>query len=753
MRCRRLLVGLTCLCGLISLLLSGVLIGTAAAANPASFNDPAKLPGIVVDDVQAEKIGTWIPSTHVSPYIGQGYIHDDNKDKGEKSVRFVPTLPAAGRYHVLLAYTPGVTRASNVPVTIKCADGEQTVTLDQRTKPSAGTPFQLIGTFRFEAGNQGSVLISNAGTDSHVIVDAVQFLAEADHPLASLTNAAPEGRRKSPIDELRAKAKITVPLERKPAVAAARTTAAQLDALVERGTSGQAAREQVTDGQASHGQSPAPPIDDEAFLRRASFDLIGRQPTPVELALFLSDPAADKRATIVDDLLASDEFGANWANYWVDTIAYRVPPPELTYLNYKPLRGWLTKQLNANVPWDQVVRELLTANGKIAEHPEATFIGYHQSNAVNLASETSRIFMGLQIRCAQCHDHPFDSWTRDQFHELAAFFARTQSKLSQNDGAGTLVDSKAKGEYVMPDAMDPSKKGKEMTPIFLDGIALEGGKTDAERREQLAKFITATDNPWFAKAYVNRIWGRLLGHGFYEPVDNLGESQTQLLPEVHEALAAHFLATGYDAKDLLRLLISTRAYQRALPAPERQAHSTGETATAAKPAGETRPDEPFVAARAVRLRGDEVFSALATGIELPNITPPAVKPTAEVRFPPPPKSTRDIVAEVFGFDPSLSPVDIPRTMNQAMLMMNNEQLQAQINAAPESGTMLSKLLAESRDDTVVIDQLFRRVLARKPTDKELKLAAEHIAELKDRGAALEDLLWSLVNSAEFTSKR
>jgi hypothetical protein len=284
-----------------------------------------------------------------------------------------------------------------------------------------------------------------------------------------------------------------------------------------------------------------------------------------------------------------------------------------------------------------------------------------------------------------------------------------------------------------------------MIPVFLDGLSLEAGKTDAERREVLAAFVTASENPWFAKAYVNRIWGRLLGRGFYEPVDNLSDLQHQDLPTVHEALAAHFLATRYDVKDLMRLVMSTRAYQRSLPVG--QSHSSD------APSSDTPSSEPVAAARAVRLRGEEVFAALESAIALPNVTPPAVKPTKAVRYPPPPQSTRDMVAEIFGFDPSLPPADIPRTMNQAMLMMNNDQLQAQVNAAPDSGTMLSKLLAESSDDTIVIDKLFVRVLARRPTATETKLARNHVAAVKERGPAFEDLLWSLLNSTEFTSKR
>lgn len=678
--------------------------------------DPKSLPGVVVDDADAQLTGEWKQSIHVSPFVGTGYLTDNDSDKGEKSVRFVPQLPKAGRYHVLIAYTSGVTRATAVPITVHSADGDKTILFDERIKPPGETPFRLLGTFRFAGGRDGWVTISTHGTRGYVIVDAVQFLSEEDTPLAKLSPPST-----GPIAAAREKAQVTVPVERKPAVKSASISSAALDALIE---------ETLSD------QPLAGLVDDESFLRRSSYDLIGRQPTLDEVAAFHASSASDRRSEWIDRLLASEEFGRNWANYWADVVAFRVPPPELTYLNYTPLKRWLADELNSGKPWNQVTRELLTASGKIDEHPAATFIGYHQSTAVNLASETSRIFLGLQIRCAQCHDHPFESWTRDQFHELAAFFARTKTKLSENDGAGTVVSSTDKGEHVMPNAADPNKEGQMMTPVFLDGIALENGLDDLPRREQLARFVTSDENPWFAKAFVNRVWSRLLGIGFYEPVDNIGENQPQLLPKVHEALAGHFIASGYDVKGLFRLVMLTQSYRRALPPGD----AVGES-------------KPFAAARPVRLRGDEVFATLAAGIDLPNITPPATKPTPEVRFPPPPKSTRDVVADAFGFDPSLAPADLPRTINQAMLMMNNEQLQAQINASPGSGTLLSKLLAENDSDEAVVEQLFRRLLSRRPTPAEREIAQAHRAAVGDRGTALEDLLWSLINSAEFTTKR
>jgi hypothetical protein len=215
----------------------------------------------------------------------------------------------------------------------------------------------------------------------------------------------------------------------------------------------------------------------------------------------------------------------------------------------------------------------------------------------------------------------------------------------------------------------------------------------------------------------------------------MGGHQNALLPKVHDAVAESFVATAFDIRENFRLIVNTRAYQRQLPKSGMD-H-----------------EQPYAAARTGKLRGDEVFDSLVTAISLPNITPPPVKPTAAIRFPPPPKSTRDIVAEAFGFDPSLSQDEVFRTMGQAMLLMNNEQLQAQITSQPGSGTMLAKLLEDEADDKAAVDRLFRLLLARGPTAKETTIALGHVKEVGRRGEAFEDLLWSLINSAEFTVRK
>jgi len=491
---------------------------------------------------------------------------------------------------------------------------------------------------------------------------------------------------------------------------------------------------------AETGSTASPPFSGELFLRRVYLDLLGRLPTTEEQQTFAVDADPASQFHCIERLLGDPGFGTAWADYWTDTIAFHVPPPELTYLNYAPLKRWFAQHLNANTPWDVVVRELLTAKGKVNEQPAASFVGYHQGVPTNLAAEASRIFLGQQIGCAECHDHPFDSWKRVQFHQLAAYFARAKVKLSQNDGGDSVVSALDKGEYLMPDIEDPRRKGTAMRPAVLTvtdatanaPVAEAQSLSDDQRRQQLAAWITARDNPWFAQALVNRIWARLMGRGFYEPVDDLGESRTQELPSVHAALTAHFIASGYDLKDLYRVILQSESYRH------------GRLGVA---------NPSTMAGSGPRLRGDEVFAALQVALGLPNVTPPKVEPTAAIRFPPPPKSTQALVHEAFGTDPSLSAVDAPRTMGQALWMMNNTQLQQQINAAVGSGTMLARLLEAEADDSRVCQQLYARALARSATKEEVALALEHLAAVGDRRAAFEDLLWSLVNSAEFTTRR
>ena len=392
----------------------------------------------------------------------------------------------------------------------------KTVTVDQRKSPPGGGPFLSLGKYRFEA--EAVVVISNTGTNGHVIVDAVQFLlpeqlAAAKKQDAQFKTAAlakqPVAKKKKPAPPKQQVAVWKKP-DRKPAV---KLSSDQLDALVTKAL----------------GEGPiAPRLDDEPFLRRASLDLIGRQPSPAEMDKFLADKTSQKRAVAIDRLLASEEFGKNWANYWSDVISYRTP--QLTFLNYRPLKKWLAERLNAGAGWDEINWKLITANGKVSDNPAATFIGFHEANIERITGETARVFLGVQLTCAECHDHKFESWEQNQFHRLAAFFARTQATLPHNDSGAIEVKSKAKGEHRLPDGKKP-----EIAPAFFEAEPLTKGLSDIDRRTALAGWLTSGKSEFFALSYTNRIWSRLLGRGFYEPADHLSENVTPRLPEVHKA--------------------------------------------------------------------------------------------------------------------------------------------------------------------------------------------------------------------------
>jgi hypothetical protein len=710
----------------ISLAYVAVLTIAALAATKVTAQDggidPASLRGIVQDDSAAKVEGTWTKSTHTKPFLGEGYVYAAGGQ--DQRVIFSVEVKEPGSYQVLLSYTPGPNRTEQATVLIRQSDNEKSVVVNQMRKPEGPYSFQPLGEFRFEAGSVDVVVTAEGNTKGVVIADGIQLLTPDEFKVA-----VEEAPKKPPklLAALKKSAKTedkkaeSPPVEKPPAFVRKspakpleRLTPQKLDEQMEKYVGG---------------ISQARPIDDEAFLRRVTLDLVGRQPTPAERQVFLTDECADKRSKLVEQLLASPEFGVNWANYVSDVISYRTPQPELTYLNFTPLKKWLAEKFNANAGWDEVSYEMITAIGKVGENPAATYIGFHQGDKSRLAAETTRVFLSTQIQCAECHDHKFVDMPQETFHHVAAFFVRVDAKLPWNDSSAIVVGSKPKGEHKMPDGKS------EMEPIAFSSRKVGLGVSDVARRVELADWIVGPENPWFAKALTNRVWSRLMGRGFCEPVDEIGELGDRILPELHAAVAEHFVATKYDVKELFKLVVLSKAYSRGIAD------------------GEVKDAKPFATVSAGRLRGDEVFDSLTVAIELPNVTPPQEKATDAIRFPPPPKSTRDLVNDAFGFDPSSDKGNVVRTMQQAMLLMNNEQIQKQINADPASGTMLAKLLVDEKNDAAAVAKLYQRVLGRKPTDKESAIAVEHIASVGQRGAAFEDLLWSMVNSAEFVARR
>lgn len=682
--------------------------------------DTKPLPGILLDNTAAQLMGPWQPSVHSKPYIGEGYVHSGVPGRDEanvpKTITFRHKLPSSGKYGVYLAYNANSNRAAAAPVEIQHADGDAKLKVNQRQAPKGPALFHSLGEFNFNADKEAVIAISDKDAQGIVIVDAVLFvpaqeIAKLDtvgKKLATKEPEAKEEKAEKPKPEVAAKFVRTKDAD------ARLLTSQELDQLIDR---------------EAHLTKTTGVVDDETFLRRVTIDVIGRIPTEKERKDFLADTNPAKRALLIDRLLESPEFGTNWGAYWSDVFSYRIPQPELTFLDYQIFQDWMAQQMNEGVGWDEISYRILTATGKVGDNPPAFFVGFHQASTSRLAGETTRIFLGTQIQCAECHDHPFVDIPQERFHQMAAFFVRTSAKLPWNDSGEIEVGSKEAGEHRMPDT------NKTMMPAVFAGDELEKGISDVSRRVTLANWVVSPNNALFAKAYVNRTWERLMDQPFCDPIDEISEEAGfPSLPSIHDAVAGHFVANQYDAKPLFRLILNTKSYQRELDASD---EVVGQLASA-----ELR-----------KMRGDVVFKNLETAIELPNVKGEQMKPTAEMRFPPPPKSTKDIVNDVFGYDPSLGKQFRPQTMQQAMFLMNNRQLQNQVKAGEDQKTKLAKLLQETPDDRQAIQRLYINVLGRAPADKELDIAYEYVQEGASRDEAFEDLLWALLNTAEFTTRK
>ncbi len=483
---------------------------------------------------------------------------------------------------------------------------------------------------------------------------------------------------------------------------------------------------------------------DEVYLRRVYLDIVGEVPTTNDILAFSLDADSNKRAKVVNTLLADKAYGENWARYWRDVIMYR-RTEQRSIIAANSMTEYLTDELNANAGWDKIARAFITATGDVQENGATGLIMAHGGQPEDTVAEASRVFMGIQIQCAQCHDHPYDRWKREQFHELAAFFPRVAVRPSGQGSDRTFLvnatdarfeqrrannNNRFRGtpEHYMPDLNDPSARGKLMQPVFFaTGQELKAGVRDAERRATLADWMTSRDNPWFAKAIVNRMWSELVGEGFYEPVDDIGPDRDCSAPETLAYLSTEFVNSGHDVKWLMRTITATEAYQR----DSLSRRNIDET--------------PFLANCPQRLRADQLYSQLIAVLEVPERGGARRGPYGAAGGP------RVAFNQLFGYDPSERRDEIKGSIPQALALMNSPLINGAISARP--GTMLGRLMSEVEDNDDLVVEVYLRTLARQPSEDELNICLAHVKEVGNRGEAFEDILWSLINSTEFAHRR
>lgn len=442
-------------------------------------------------------------------------------------------------------------------------------------------------------------------------------------------------------------------------------------------------------------------VDDITFLRRVSLDLSGVAPQPEKIKAFLDDKDPKKRAKVIDQLLASDEYSRKWARYWRGVV-FHDSSAQKNNVNPQAFEDWLFTEFKAGTSWDRVVSEMLSASPQRRKGAKAKDNGWEQDTGANnfvlacenkpeiIAAQSARIFMGISVGCAECHDHPFDDWKREEFHEMAAFFSP--------------------GKYYMADADDPDKKS-EIQAAFLLGEKPPANLPAGQRRVVVAAYMVYNpDNHWFARAYVNRIWNELLGDGFYA-VDSLGPDKEVVHQLIVNRLAYTFRAGGFDTKALFRTITNSKTYQREIRTITDDA-------------------DLFTSVRPTRLRPFEVAD------ELERVLGADMKPI------------RNGVEKAFEFNPSIPQRDLEGSMQQALLLMNQPQIQNRL----AKGELKQKLLG-IKDNPAMIEAAFLGILARKPTAEETTRYTKFMKSTDDRSGNIDDLLWVLVNSAEFTTKR
>ena len=473
---------------------------------------------------------------------------------------------------------------------------------------------------------------------------------------------------------------------------------------------------------------PSALCSDAEFIRRSALDSVGRLPTAEEAAAFLADPAPDKRSKWLAKILADPNYADHWAVKWGDLVR-----PNPSRVGVKPvylLDLWLRDAFRRNVPYDSLVRELLTAQGS-SHQSGPVAIARDKRDPVDASGFVSQIFLGVRMECAKCHHHPSEKWTQEDYFQLAAFFGKMRSR-------GQGISAPISGEAEMW-WYDPAGKGVThpiteavMTPKAPDGPELPY-TAGVDPRKQLVDWMVRPENPFFARALVNRVWGEFLGKGIVEPVDDFRASNPPSNPELLDWLAADFTAHHYDLKHLMRTIMETAAYQRSsLPNATNLADQRN-----------------FAHALRRRLPAEVLLDAVGdlTGSRDTLGGLPASSRAVQTWNH---KLGSDFM-DAFG-RPNASlecPCERERkpTVVQSLHLMNSPTLQTKLTS-PKS--RVAAWVASSKAPAEVVREIYLAAYARPPEAAEQEAALAHLGrEGASKPEAVQDLVWALVNTAEF----
>lgn len=494
---------------------------------------------------------------------------------------------------------------------------------------------------------------------------------------------------------------------------------------------------------------PAPICDDTTFLRRASLDLIGALPTAEEARVFTASTDPNKRAKLVDSLLERPEFAQFWALKWSDLL--RNEEKTLDRKGVENLHSWLTTQIASDAPWNEMAGEIVSATGSTYSHPPANYYRALR-DPISRAEATAQVFLGVRLQCAKCHNHPFDRWTQNDFYSWTSLFAKVEYKIVENDRRDDndkhefigeqIVFNAAKGSVKDPRTSEPRK------PQFL--LSDKPLAPKADELDALGAWVASPENPFFAKAQVNRVWYHLFGRGIVDPLDDFRESNPPSHPELLDELARDFAAQGFRLKPLIRTIMNSATYQLSSETGETNASDEANFSHAyARRLGA----EQLLDALSQALGTDSRFNGYPEGIQARQL--PGVR---AVRTRDQAASASDKFLTLFGKPPRLQSCECERTdsatLVQAFQLISGESLQ-RLLTAPDN--QIAKYLREGTSPREIVQAAFWSTLSREPSPSEedagVKMLGAADADPATRRAALEDLYWGLVTSHEFVIRR
>lgn len=475
---------------------------------------------------------------------------------------------------------------------------------------------------------------------------------------------------------------------------------------------------------------PAPRADDAEFLRRVYLDVGGKIPPVSELRAFLDDTSPDKRRQLVDDLLETSLYITHFTNVWTAAMLPEAQADFQVRFLLPSFEAWMRQQFAEDVAYDEIVRQILTTplNNSRNRNPyqqqgAPTPIAFYQAKQIkpeNLAAATSRVFLGIRLECAQCHDHPFDHWKREEFWGFAAFFGGIQ-RQGRAGIFGAITELLEKREIAIPD----TDKVVKVSFLNDDEVKFNPGKS---ARDTLANWITTRENPYFSRMAANRMWANFFGLGIVNPVDDFGADTPPSHPELLDMMADEFAAHNFDLKFLIRAITASEAYQRT----SRQTHASQSV------------PERFARMATKGMTPNQLFASLAqaTGYYEPF--------NARTRFAVGANNPRGQFLEMFSND-SDTPIEQQTTILQALSMMNG-QFVTNATGLSQSQTLAAVVDYPLMENPERIETLYLSALSRTPRPDELKRLVKYVdsgGPKQDSKQALADVFWALLNSSEF----